>query len=100
MCLTMARDLGDLGIRGARHRAEPVRVRHATAGVPDDIAAKLTVGAAFPHRLGRPDEFARLAVAMVDNPMLNGQCIRLDGGCAAVTRHVGADAYDLVTLLV
>lgn len=42
--------------------------------------AKMIVGAAFPHRLGQPDEFARLAVAMVDNPMLNGQCIQLDAG--------------------
>ena len=79
MCLTMARDLGDLGIR-VLAIAPSLFASGMTAGVPDDIAAKLTVGAAFPHRLGRPDEFARLAVAMVDNPMLNGQCIRLDGG--------------------
>jgi hypothetical protein len=36
--------------------------------------------AAFPKRMGRPDEFARLAVSIVENPMLNGPCIRLDGG--------------------
>ena len=35
---------------------------------------------AFPKRLGRPDEFAHLALAVVENPMLNGESIRLDGG--------------------
>ena len=33
----------------------------------------------FPARLGRPDEFARLAVAVVENAALNGETIRLDG---------------------
>ena len=33
----------------------------------------------FPHRLGRPDEFAALAVHIVENEMLNGEVIRLDG---------------------
>jgi NAD(P)-dependent dehydrogenase (short-subunit alcohol dehydrogenase family) len=39
------------------------------------------LGAAAPHpsRLGRPDEFARLAEQIIDNPMLNGETIRLDG---------------------
>jgi NAD(P)-dependent dehydrogenase (short-subunit alcohol dehydrogenase family) len=39
------------------------------------------LGAAAPHpsRLGRPDEFARLAEQILDNPMLNGETIRLDG---------------------
>jgi hypothetical protein len=32
-----------------------------------------------PRRLGQPDEFARLAMAIIDNPMLNGETIRLDG---------------------
>ena len=41
---------------------------------------KLTADAAFPKRMGRPDEYARLAVAIIENPMLNGGTIRLDGG--------------------
>jgi hypothetical protein len=40
----------------------------------------LTKDAAFPKRLGRPEEYAKLAVAIVENAMLNGQCLRLDGG--------------------
>ena len=51
-----------------------------TQGIPDEFAAVLTKDAAFPKRLGRPEEYAKLALAIVENPMLNGQCIRLDGG--------------------
>ena len=40
----------------------------------------LTKDAAFPKRMGKPDEFARLALAIIDNPMLNGGTIRLDAG--------------------
>lgn len=34
----------------------------------------------FPKRLGRPAEFAHLAVAIIENPMINGETIRIDGG--------------------
>jgi NAD(P)-dependent dehydrogenase (short-subunit alcohol dehydrogenase family) len=49
------------------------------AKLPEDMRASL--GASIPHpgRLGQPDEFARLALAIVDNGMLNGETIRLDG---------------------
>ncbi len=79
MCLTMARDLGSLGIR-ALAIAPSLFHTGLTAGIPDEIAAVLTRDAAFPKRMGRPEEYAKLAVAIVENPMLNGQCIRLDGG--------------------
>ena len=51
-----------------------------TEGIPDEFAGVLTKDAAFPKRMGRPEEYAKLAVAIVENPMLNGLCIRLDGG--------------------
>ncbi len=51
-----------------------------TQGIPDAFATQLTKDAAFPKRLGHPEEYAKLAVAIVENPMLNGQCIRLDAG--------------------
>jgi len=51
-----------------------------TEGIPDEFATKLTKDAAFPRRLGRPEEYAKLVAAIVDNPMLNGQCLRLDAG--------------------
>ena len=79
MCLTMARDLGSMGIR-VLAIAPSLFATGLTEGIPDEFAAQLTKDAAFPKRLGRPDEYAKLAVAIVENAMLNGQCIRLDAG--------------------
>jgi NAD(P)-dependent dehydrogenase (short-subunit alcohol dehydrogenase family) len=79
MCLTMARDLGSLGIR-VNAIAPSLFATGITKGIPDEFAEALTKDAAFPRRLGHPDEFARLAVAIIENPMLNGGCIRLDAG--------------------
>ena len=79
MTLTMARDLGSLGIRVVSI-APSLFNTGLTAGIPDEFAQTLTKDAAFPKRMGRPDEYARLVLAIVDNPMLNGSCIRLDGG--------------------
>jgi len=79
MMLTMARDLGSLGIR-AMAIAPSLFSTGLTEGIPEEFASVLTKDAAFPKRMGRPEEYAKLAVAIVENPMLNGQCIRLDGG--------------------
>ena len=79
MCLTMARDLGSMGIR-VLAIAPSLFATGLTQGIPDEFATALTKDAAFPKRLGRPEEYAKLAVAIVENPMLNGQCIRLDAG--------------------
>ncbi|MGH2779031.1 MAG: 3-hydroxyacyl-CoA dehydrogenase [Actinomycetota bacterium] len=49
------------------------------AGLPEEARQKLADGIPHPHRLGRPDEFAALAMHIVTNPMLNGTTIRLDG---------------------
>ena len=79
MALTMARDLGSLGIR-VLAIAPSLFSTGITKGIPDEFAATLTKDAAFPKRLGRPEEYGKLAVAIVENPMLNGLCIRLDAG--------------------
>jgi NAD(P)-dependent dehydrogenase (short-subunit alcohol dehydrogenase family) len=79
MMLTMARDLGSLGIRAVAI-APSLFSTGITKGIPDEFAAALTKDAAFPKRMGRPDEYARLVVAIVETPMLNGSTIRLDGG--------------------
>ena len=79
MCLTMARDLGSLGIR-VLAIAPSLFATGLTKGIPDEFATALTKDAAFPKRLGKPEEYAKLVTAIVDNPMLNGQCIRLDAG--------------------
>jgi len=79
MTFTMARDLGSLGIR-VMSIAPSLFATGLTKGIPDQFAEALVKDAAFPRRMGRPEEFARLAVAIVENPMLNGGCIRLDAG--------------------
>ena len=79
MSLTMARDLGPVGIR-ALAIAPSLFATGLTKGIPDEFAKALTKDAAFPKRLGKPEEFAKLVAAIVENPMLNGQCIRLDAG--------------------
>jgi len=79
MMLTMARDLGSMGIR-VMAIAPSLFATGITAGIPSEMEGDLTRDAAFPKRMGRPEEYAQLAVAIVENPMLNGGTIRLDGG--------------------
>jgi NAD(P)-dependent dehydrogenase (short-subunit alcohol dehydrogenase family) len=75
----MARDLGSLGIR-VNAIAPSLFATGLVQGIPPEMEAQLTKDAAFPRRMGRPDEYAKLAVAIVENPMLNGGTIRLDAG--------------------
>ena len=49
------------------------------AGVPDEVTAALEAQIPHPSRLGRPSEYASLVAHIVDNGMLNGEVIRLDG---------------------
>jgi NAD(P)-dependent dehydrogenase (short-subunit alcohol dehydrogenase family) len=79
MALTMARDLGSVGIR-VLAIAPSLFETGAVADLPPETIPRLVEGNAFPKRMGRPEEFAKLAVSIVENGMLNGQCLRLDGG--------------------
>ena len=79
MTLTMARDLGSLGIR-VLAIAPSLFSTGITEGIPDEFATALTKDAAFPKRMGRPEEYGRLVVAIVETAMLNGSTIRLDAG--------------------
>jgi len=79
MALTMARDLGSMGIR-VLAIAPSLFSTGLVKGVTEEMASGLTKDAAFPRRMGRPEEYAKLAVAIVENPMLNGSTIRLDAG--------------------
>jgi NAD(P)-dependent dehydrogenase (short-subunit alcohol dehydrogenase family) len=49
------------------------------ARLPENVKESLGQMTPHPRRLGQPDEYARLAMAIIDNPMLNGETIRLDG---------------------
>jgi NAD(P)-dependent dehydrogenase (short-subunit alcohol dehydrogenase family) len=79
MSLTMARDLGSLGIR-VLAIAPSLFATGLLHQAPQELVTQLTRDAAFPKRPGRPEEYAWLAEAIIRNPMLNGQTIRLDGG--------------------
>jgi NAD(P)-dependent dehydrogenase (short-subunit alcohol dehydrogenase family) len=48
-------------------------------GLPDEVQQSLAASIPFPSRLGTPEEYASLAMHMVDNVMLNGEVVRLDG---------------------
>ena len=48
-------------------------------GLPQEVQDSLGAAVPFPSRLGRPEEYAALVMAIVGNPMLNGEVIRLDG---------------------
>ena len=78
LTLPAARDLSRLGIRVCTI-APGLFDTPLLAALPED--ARTALGAAIPHpsRLGRPDEFAALAVHIAENQMLNGETIRLDG---------------------
>lgn len=79
MTLTMARDLGSLGIR-CMTIAPSLFDTGLTAGIPDEASQNMTKGAAFPRRMGKPDEFAVMAIAIYECAMMNGSTLRVDGG--------------------
>ena len=79
MTLPMARDLAPLGIHVCAIAPGPMGTE-AMLELQPRLAEDPTRGIVFPPRLGRPEEFALLVEAIVRNPYLNGETIRLDGG--------------------
>jgi NAD(P)-dependent dehydrogenase (short-subunit alcohol dehydrogenase family) len=78
MTLPAARDLSVVGIRVCT--IAPGLMDTPLLGMlPDQAKKSLGDSVVFPKRLGYPDEFAQLALAIVDNDYLNGEVIRLDG---------------------
>ena len=78
MTLPIARDLAPLGIRVVTI-APGIFATPMLAGLPEAAQASLAQQVPFPSRLGRPEEYAALAAHIVENQMLNGEVIRLDG---------------------
>jgi NAD(P)-dependent dehydrogenase (short-subunit alcohol dehydrogenase family) len=78
MTLPIARDLSRLGIRVVTI-APGIFLTPMLKGLPQDVQDSLGQQVPFPPRLGRPEEFAALAKHIVENEMLNGETIRLDG---------------------
>ncbi|GAA0619870.1 SDR family NAD(P)-dependent oxidoreductase [Sporichthya brevicatena] len=56
------------------------------ARLPEEVKASLGKSVPHPSRLGTPEEYAKLALAIIDNPMLNGETIRLDGAIRMAPR--------------
>ena len=56
------------------------------ASFPEPVQQALGQSVPFPQRLGRPDEYARLAAEIIENTMLNGSVIRLDGALRMAAR--------------
>jgi 3-hydroxyacyl-CoA dehydrogenase / 3-hydroxy-2-methylbutyryl-CoA dehydrogenase len=78
MTLPIARDLADLGIRVVTI-APGIFDTPLLGTLPEPIRASLAKQIPFPQRLGRAEEYAALAAHIVENVMLNGETIRLDG---------------------
>ncbi len=78
MTLPIARDLASLGIR-VMTIAPGLFETPLLGSMPEERRGVLAANVPFPKRLGQPPEFAALARAIIENPMLNGEVIRLDG---------------------
>jgi NAD(P)-dependent dehydrogenase (short-subunit alcohol dehydrogenase family) len=78
MTLPAARDLAQYGIRVCTI-APGLFDTPLLAALPEEARQKLGAGVPYPQRLGRPEEYAQLAAHIVENRMLNGEVIRLDG---------------------
>jgi NAD(P)-dependent dehydrogenase (short-subunit alcohol dehydrogenase family) len=85
MTLPIARDLASKAIR-VMTIAPGTFDTPLLAGAPEEV--KRSLGAQIPHpsRLGRPEEYGALAVHIIENPMLNGEVIRLDGAIRMAPR--------------
>jgi NAD(P)-dependent dehydrogenase (short-subunit alcohol dehydrogenase family) len=85
MTVPAARDLAQYGIR-VMTIAPGLFDTPLLALLPDDAREALGNSIPFPHRLGLPGEYAQLATSIVENPMLNGETIRLDGALRMAPR--------------
>lgn len=78
MTLPIARDLSSLGIR-VNTIAPGLFLTPLLMGLPEKVQTHLGQTVPFPKRLGNPDEFAMMVTSILENGMLNGEVIRLDG---------------------
>ena len=85
MTLPMARDLADKGIRVCAV-APGLFLTPLLEGLPGEVQDSLGRQVPFPSRLGAPEEYAALVAHILENPMLNGEVIRLDGAIRMAPR--------------
>ncbi len=85
MTLPLAREFARLGIRVATI-APGIFDTPMMAGLPEDARRSLGEQVPFPSRLGKPEEYAALVRHIIQNDMLNGEVIRLDGAIRMAPR--------------
>ena len=85
MTLPIARELADYGIR-VMTIAPGIFDTPMIAGLPEEARESLGNQVPFPSRLGKPEEYAALVQHIVENEMLNGEVIRLDGAIRMTAR--------------
>lgn len=85
MVLPMARDLMDVGIR-VNAIMPGIFATPLLGKLPQNVFDNLSASVPFPKRLGKPEEYASLAMELVRNGYFNGQCIRLDGALRMAPR--------------
>jgi len=85
MTLPIARDLASLGIRVVS-TAPGIFDTPLLAGMPDDVRTSLAAAVPFPSRLGTPEDFSFLIQHIIENDMINGETIRLDGAIRLAPR--------------
>jgi NAD(P)-dependent dehydrogenase (short-subunit alcohol dehydrogenase family) len=85
LTLPAARDLAQYGIRVCTI-APGIVETPMLATVSEEVRAGLAAGVPFPHRLARPEEYAQLALAIIDHDYLNGEVIRMDGALRMAPR--------------
>ena len=85
LVLPMARDLSDIGIR-VNSIMPDIFATPLMLGAKQQVLDSLSASVPFPKRLGKPEEFASLAMELARNSYFNGQCIRLDGAIRMAPR--------------
>ncbi|HEX7387124.1 MAG TPA: 3-hydroxyacyl-CoA dehydrogenase [Castellaniella sp.] len=85
MTLAIARDLSRSGIR-CMTIAPGIFGTPMLFGMPQEVQDSLAASVPFPSRLGRPEDYAKLVISILENDMLNGETIRLDGAIRMAPR--------------
>lgn len=85
MTLPMARDLAGLGIRCVTI-APGIFATPMIFAMPQEVQDSLGASIPFPSRLGTPEDFSKLVYSIIDNEMINGETIRLDGAIRMAPR--------------
>jgi 3-hydroxyacyl-CoA dehydrogenase / 3-hydroxy-2-methylbutyryl-CoA dehydrogenase len=79
LTLPMARDLSGIGIR-VNTIAPGLIETPLLTGLPAEVLDALGKSVLYPKRLGRPEEIAAMAISIIENEYMNGECVRVDGG--------------------